>query len=349
MPITSFVIFNYENTGDLMKRNYYIFKSGELRRKDNTIEMVFDGEEKEKKPIPVEDVDSIYIMGENNLNTKFINFVASQGILLHFFNYYGFYTGSFYPKEALNSGLILVNQVTHYTDKQKRIYLAREFLKAGTANIYRNLRYYDERGRDLAEELRSINELVEKLDEQDEISQLMGIEGNIREQYYRAFNKIINQEINFETRVKRPPDNMINCLISFVNSLIYTTVLSEIYHTQLSPLISYLHQPGTRRFSLSLDIAEIFKPLIGDRLIFSLLNKEQIKEKDFEKELNYLYLKENAKKTILKEYDEKLKTTITHKTLKKKVSYRYLIRLELYKLVKHLLGEKEYQGFKIWW
>ncbi len=96
----------------------------------------------------------------------------------------------------------------------------------------------------------------------------MGIEGNIRRRYYAAWNVIVNQEIQFEKRVMHPPDNIINSLISFVNTLIYAKVLSEIYHTQLNPTISYLHEPGAR-FSLSLDIAEVFKPLIGDRLIFS--------------------------------------------------------------------------------
>ena len=96
----------------------------------------------------------------------------------------------------------------------------------------------------------------------------MGVEGNIRKQYYAAWNIIINQEISFEKRVMHPPDNMINSLISFVNTLIYTKVLGELYRTQLNPTISYLHEPGERRFSLSLDLAEVFKPLIGDRLIF---------------------------------------------------------------------------------
>ena len=109
----------------------------------------------------------------------------------------------------------------------------------------------------------------------------MGVEGNIRRRYYAAWNVIVNQEIKFEKRVMHPPDNMINSLISFVNTLIYTKVLSEIYHTQLNPTISYLHEPGVRRFSLSLDIAEVFKPLIGDRLIFSLLNRKQITEEIF--------------------------------------------------------------------
>ena len=138
-------------------------------------------------------------------------------------------------------------------------------------------------------------------------------------------------------------------MISFINSLVYTTTLSEIYKTQLKPTISYLHEPGTKRFSLALDISEIFKLLIADRMIFSLLNKTQITEDDFERESNFLYLKENGKKKILMEYDKRLERIISHKDLGRNVSYRYLIRLECYKLIKDILGEKEYTGFEIWW
>ena len=142
---------------------------------------------------------------------------------------------------------------------------------------------------------------------------------------------------------------MINSLISYVNSLIYTKVLTEIYQTQLNPTISYLHEPGERRFSLSLDIAEIFKPLIGDRLIFSLLNKNQITEKSFTKDLNYLHLEKSASQVIASELEKRMSTTIKHKDLGREVSYRYLMRLEVYKLIKHILGEKEYVPFEIWW
>lgn len=131
--------------------------------------------------------------------------------------------------------------------------------------------------------------------------------------------------------------------------MIYAKILSEIYHTQLNPTISYLHEPGARRFSLCLDVSEVFKPLIGDRLIFSLLNRKQITEDSFTKELNFLHLKKEASALISRELEERLKKTIMHKELGRQVSYQYLIRLEAYKLIKHLIGEKEYEGFKIWW
>ena len=142
---------------------------------------------------------------------------------------------------------------------------------------------------------------------------------------------------------------MINSLISFVNSLLYSVALSEIYKTNLSPYISYLHEPGTRRFSLSLDITEIFKPLIVDRMIFAMLNKNQLSIKDFEKDSNFTYLKETGRKKILVEFDDRLNKTIKHKDLNRSVSYRYMMRLECYKLIKHITGEKDYEGFKMWW
>lgn len=330
-----------------MKQSYYIYNSGDLQRKDNTLR--FTSYEGEKRDIPVERISDIYVMTEMTFNTAFINYISKYGIPVHFFNYYQFYTGSYYPRESLLAGQLLVKQVEHYTDPLRRLLLAQRFVEAAADNIYRNLRYYNGRGKDVSVQMMEISTLRKDISKAETIEELMGIEGNIRKNYYRAWKIIINQEIDFEKRVMHPPDNMINSLISFVNSLIYSKTLSEIYQTQLNSTISYLHEPGVRRFSLCLDISEIFKPLIGDRLIFSLLNRNQITEDSFTKELNFLHLKKEASQTVVREFEAKLKTTIMHKDLNRQVSYQYLIRLEAYKLIKHLIGEKEYEGFRIWW
>lgn len=330
-----------------MGQSFYVYNNGDLKRKDNTLRFTsYDGD---KRDIPIERIDDIYVMTEMTFNTAFLSFISQYGIPIHFFNYYHFYTGSFYPKEKLLAGQLLVKQVEHYIDYDKRLTLARKFINAAADNIYRNLRYYNGRGKDVSAYMKEIDYLRKKIMKTVTIEELMGTEGNIRKQYYAAWNVIVDQNIQFEKRIMHPPDNMINSLISFVNSLIYAKVLSEIYHTQLNPTISYLHEPGVRRFSLCLDIAEVFKPLIGDRLIFSLLNRNQITEKSFTKELNFLHLKKESSKLIVKELEERMKKTIMHKELGRQVSYQYLIRLEAYKLIKHLIGEKEYEGFKIWW
>ena len=372
-----------------MKRNYYIFSSGKLIRKQNTLyfepsksdgpegleennegpedgapdygELQVSDEEisetedtKEpapitRKPIPVEDVEAIYCFSELRFNTKFLNFLAQKQITLHLFNYYGFYSGSFYPREPFISGKLLVQQVNAYQDQDTRLLIARKFVEGAADNIIKNLQYYNARNRDMSEFMDRIKELYESIPNTNDVHELMGIEGNIRALYYRSWHLIISEEIQFEKREKHPPTNPVNALISFGNALVYTAVLSEIYKTQLNPLISFLHEPGERRFSLSLDIAEIFKPLLADRIIFTLLNKKQIQEKHFTKGLNMCHLNDEGRKIFVREFDDKLKTTIQHRTLKKSVSYRHLIRLECYKLVKQILGEKEYVPFKIWW
>ncbi len=330
-----------------MKQSYYLYKSGRLQRKDNTLEIVY--KDNSKKSIPVERVDDIYVMTELDFNTSLLNFLSSFGINIHFFNYYGFYTGTYYPKEALVSGKLLIKQVEHYTDKNKRLEIAQSFIDAASYNIYRNLTYYNNRGKELNEYMKEIDFLRKQIKLCKDVQELMGIEGNIRKVYYDSWNIIINQDIAFEKRVKNPPDNAINSLISYVNTIIYTRVLSEIYKTQLNPTISYLHEPSERRFSLCLDIAEIFKPIIADRLIFSMLNKKQITEKDFEEGLNFTYIKDKARKEITREIDSRLQTKIKHKKLNREVSYEYLMRLEVYKLIKNLLEDEKYEGFKMWW
>lgn len=330
-----------------MGQSFYVYNNGDLRRKDNTLQ--FTNAEGEKKDIPIERIDDIYVMAEMTFNSTFLSYLSQYGITMHFFNYYNYYTGSFYPKEKLLAGQLLVKQVEHYADHGRRMVLARKFIEAAADNIYRNLRYYNGRGKDVSGYMSEVNDLRKKIPGTESVEELMGIEGNIRKQYYAAWNVIIDQEIHFGKRVMHPPDNMINSLISFVNSMIYAKILSEIYHTQLNPTISYLHEPGVRRFSLCLDVSEVFKPLIGDRLIFSLLNRKQITEDSFTKELNFLHLKKEASALISRELEERLKKTIMHKELGRQVSYQYLIRLEAYKLIKHLIGEKEYEGFKIWW
>jgi len=138
-------------------------------------------------------------------------------------------------------------------------------------------------------------------------------------------------------------------MISFGNSLLYTATINAIYHTQLDQTISFLHEPSERRFSLSLDISEIFKPLIVDRTIFKLVNKDMITENDFIKELNYCLLNKSGKEKFIRDFEERLRTTIKHRELGRNVTYERLIYLECLKISKHFLGTKEYNPFVIWW
>jgi CRISPR-associated protein Cas1 len=329
-----------------MPRNYYILKSGRLRRKENTIYLETN---EGRIPIPINDINAIFALGELDVNSKLLVFLAQNRVPVHFFNYYGFYSGTFYPREYLVSGSLLVRQVEHYLDPAKRLALAREFVRAECHNILKNLAHYRKHGKPVGGAMQAIERERTTIDAARSVEELMSIEGRARAHYYQSFNAFLREGFEFERRVKRPPDNMINCLLSFGNSLLYTAVLTEIYHTQLNPTISYLHEPGERRFSLSLDLSEIFKPIFVDRVIFKLVNNRMLGEEHFLEELNFCYLNDRGRRIFLAEWDEKLRITIKHPTLKRKVSYQRLIRLECYKLIKHLIGDRPYEAFRAWW
>lgn len=330
-----------------MKKTIYVFTDGELKRKDNTL--CFETEAG-KKYLPVEDINEIMAFGEVSFNKSLIEFLSQKEILIHYFNYYGYYMGTFYPREHLNSGYMILKQAEFYQDNHKRMKLARAFIYGAYRNIRQVLKYYQNRGKDLAQTINVIEEMAKTIDYCSDISKLMAVEGHMREQYYKAFDIITgNKDFYFQERTRRPPQNNINVLISLGNSILYTQVLSEIYKTHLDPRIGFLHATNFRRFSLNLDIAEIFKPIIIDRLIFSLIDKKMLTKNDFEKKTGGLILKDKGKKVFVQELDSKLQTTINHKKIGRPVSYRRLIRLELYKLEKHLMGEEEYEPFIATW
>jgi CRISPR-associated protein Cas1 len=330
-----------------MNEIIYIFKSGRLARKDNTIYFENDGE---RKFIPVENTKEIHIFGEITLNKDALEFLSQKEIILHFYNYYEYYVGSFYPREHYNSGYITVSQARHYLDTNLRVSLAKKFVFGSISNMEKVVRYYNNRGVNLENILANLRNLKDNLDSIVDIPTLLALEGKSREIYYDSFNEILKDSQFFmDKRTRRPPKDSINALISFGNSLMYTTILSQIYKTHLDPRIGYLHESNFRSFSLNLDVSEIFKPIIVDRVIFSLVNRGVIGVDFFDKRLNGIYLSENGAKEFVKAFDERLNSTISHKTLGRNVSYRTLIRLELYKIEKHIIGEKVYEPFISEW
>jgi len=334
-----------------MKKSYYLFNPGRMSRKDNTLKFTIvdeDGKEGATKYIPVESVDNLYTFGALDANSALYNFLGKEQISVHFFDYYEHYTGSFMPKEYLLSGKVLIAQTEAYSKLKKRLPIAQKFIEGAAFNMVKNLRYYNNRDKDTTGQIEQIEILATQIPLASDIEVLMGIEGNIRMAYYGAFDLIIN-DFDMGNRTKQPPGNEVNALISFLNTMCYTLCLDMVHHTQLNPTISFLHAPGYRRFSLALDLAEVFKPLLVDRLIFALLNKKMVQRNDFDHHLNSCLLKESGKRIVVKAWDEKLNETIKHRSLGRSVSYKHLVKLECYKLVKHIMGMEEYKPFKAWW
>ncbi len=336
-----------------MKKAYYLFNPGRMSRRDNTL--MFQSEAKSEqitaKPryLPVSGVSALYIFGSIDANSALYNFLGQQRIPVHFFDYYQHYTGSFSPREYLLAGQMLIAQTDAYRQKQHRLKIARALVEAASFNMLRNLKYYQTRGKQLNVQIDQIGQLRQAISSTKNIPQLMGIEGNCRQVYYSSFEEII-EGYAWEGRRKRPPKNELNALISFGNAMCYTACLDAIYNSQLNPTVSYLHEPGARRYSLALDMAEVFKPLLVDRLTFSLCNRRELRPEHFDFVEQACFLGDKGRKIMVQKWEERLQQTFEHRKLGKHVSYRRLIRLECYKLAKHLLGmEPNYEGFHAWW
>ncbi len=334
-----------------MKKSYYLFNPGRLSRKDNTLKFVpvdEEGREGAPKYIPVEGVSNLFVFGSLDANSALYNFMGKQQISVHFFDYYEHYTGSFYPKDYLQAGRVLVAQTAHFIEEEKRMRLARRFIEGAAFNMLKNLRYYENRGKDLSERIARLESFSGDIAHCHDVQELMGLEGNIRQIYYDSFEEIMTG-FEWVKRSRQPPANELNALVSFGNMMCYTACLDQLYHTQLNPTISYLHEPGERRFSLALDLAEIFKPLLVDRTIFRVINKKEIGKTDFDRKTNFITLKEAGRKAFVRAWEERLGETIKHRSLNRSVSYKHLVKLECYKLSKHLLEMDEYKPFKAWW
>lgn len=318
-----------------------------MKRKHNTF--YFIDENNDTKSLPIHQIDNIYVFGVLDMNTRFLQMLNQHEVTMHIFNYYGFYAGSFYPRQQRVSGFTIVNQSKHYLDSDKRLFIAKQFVKSSVFHMLRNLRRYKNKG-EVEKIIAKITEYESMIDHMTTVPELMGIEGTIKQHYYAAFNFFLSKDFAFDERTKQPPKDPLNALISFGNSLCYTKVLAEIYKTHLDPTISFLHEPSTKRFSLSLDIAEIFKPLIVDPVIFTLINKRILHvEKDFEYIDDMVLLNDQGRKKFLAEWMKKLQTTIRHRKLKRNTSYQYFIRLECYKLIKHFIGDQHYKPLRAWW
>lgn len=338
-----------------MKKTYYLFNPGKLSRKDNTLKFVpvtedENGLEHDGQPrfIPIKGVSEFFVFGSLVANSALFNFLGQNDIAVHFFDYYENYTGSFMPKDYLLSGKMLLAQTSNYENCSKRLVVAQKFIEGASYNMIKNLQYYNRRGKDMEPMIEQMKSYASKLDQAQSVQEVMGLEGNIRQVYYESFNLILN-DFQMNGRSKQPPQNEVNALISFGNMMCYSFCLRAIHQTQLNPTISYLHTPGERRYSLALDLAEIFKPIIVDRTIFKVLNRKELQSKHFNTSLNKCILNEAGKKVFVKAIEDRMSETIQHRTLKRNVSYRHLVKLECYKLSKHLLGMEEYKPFKMWW
>jgi CRISPR-associated protein Cas1 len=329
------------------KPNHHIFADGELSRNEGTLRIdTLDGE---TEYLPVESVDSLYLHGQIDFNTRALGLLNEHNVPLHVFGWKDYYRGSYLPKRGQVSGNTVVEQVRAYDDSERRLQIGHDIIEASIHNMRANLRYYDGRRGDFSAAVEELQTLKQSVSSTEDIDELRAVEGNARKTYYTCFDRILRDPFTLSKREYNPPTNEANAAVSFLNGMVYTTCVSAIRKTALDPTVGFVHAPGERRFTLSLDIADIFKPILADRVLFRLVNRQQLSVSDFEDELDGCLLTEDGRTTVLKEFEETLDETIEHPRLERNVSFKTLVQTDVYSLKKHVLTGEPYHATERWW
>lgn len=334
----------WHDTGlEKINGTYHILSDG-IINKDN-YSILFENEQK-KCYIPCEVTNQINIYSNVTLASNVLHFFNSRKIIISFFDKYGNTIGSFIPESYKGASTIILKQASNYLDEKIRFENAKKLEIANLHNIRANLKYYEKKepGK-YKESITYISDSITNLNKAKDINELMLIEAKARQQYYQTFNLIINNEnFIFTKRTKRPPQDPINALISFGNTLLYTHFLHLLYKKGIDPRFGIVHASNNRTQSLNLDFADIFKPIIIDRIIFTLINKKMISASHFEQSHDGIYLNKEGKRIFLNAYEEKLNSKLTINN--KVINYRKLLEQEVQKYKNYLLKDEKYKPYK---
>lgn len=315
----------------------FIAREAQLKQHENTLQIKV-GEK--VRSLPIEKLSHVVLLAESRLNSRLLGLCGKYGVRLSIFDYYGYFKGAFEPYEHNPAGKVKLKQAALLLNDTQRLSVAREVLRAAAHNRIANLKYYQYRGNEaLKPIIQNLQTHLTKLSSATDTSTLMGIEGNLHQEYYAAW-AFIHADLAFGKRVRRPPNNPINCLISFLNQLVYTVVRHEISKTHLEETFSVLHAPGYGRASLSLDLAEPFKPVLTDMLIFRLVQRRMLDASWFDQQEGVCLLTETGRKNVAEQFALRLEEDYQGHSL------RYWIYKEALMLEREVLGVSEYEAFK---
>lgn len=226
-----------------------------------------------RKAIPLNGVKHVLCMGDGSISIRLLKDMGRRGIRFTVLDAGGRFLGAFEPEEETPSGRVRVGQAALFLDEAARLRIAKLIVGAQVRSMRGLLSRYRRNGTTGVEaSLDGIEGALEATQESLSIEALMGAEGQARAFLHDAF-KVISEDARLDRRIRRPPPDPVNCLMSFFNVLLYSACANELAKTHLDRSISFLHAPGTGRRSLSIDMAETFRPVLSDALLLSTFRR----------------------------------------------------------------------------
>ncbi len=291
-------------------------------------------------------VGNILCFGLVSVSPPLMGYCGEQGIGLSFYSEYGKFLARVQGKQT---GNVLLRKAQYRWSEQEEhsAAIARVMVGAKIANsravLQRELRNHG----DNSELTRAIDRLANCLNRckvEASVDSIRGIEGEAAAVYFGVFQQLIrNDSFQFNGRIKRPPTDEVNALLSFAYTLLTNECSSALQGVGLDPYVGYLHKDRPGRASLALDMIEEFRAWWVDRLVLTLINRQQISTKDFVKEASgAMRLKDDARKAFLVAFQEKKQEEVTHPYLEEKVKIGLLPHCQALLLARHIRGDMEF-------
>ncbi|MBI5193880.1 MAG: type I-C CRISPR-associated endonuclease Cas1 [Nitrospirae bacterium] len=337
------------NTLFVTTKGAYLSKDGE------TVVVKVDNEVRLRAPIHT--LGGIVCFGQISCSPFLMGFCAESGVAISFLTE----NGGFLAKvQGPVSGNVLLRreQYRRADDLNTSALIARALLTGKIANsrtvLQRAIRDHSEKidADALSQASQRLSGYLRRLSSEQELDVLRGIEGESAYTYFSVFDHLVTSQkdqFKFHERSRRPPLDNVNCLLSFLYTIVMHDVRSALETVGLDPAVGFLHRDRPGRYGLALDLMEEFRPFFADRLALSMINLCQVQGKGFQKkESGAVWMDDDTRKTVLVAYQKRKQEEILHPFLKEKVTIGLLFHMQALLMARYLRGDMDNYPPFIW-
>lgn len=323
----------------------YITRQESYLHKERETIVIKQGKDKLGQ-FPAISLGNILCFGQVSVSPFLMGYCGEQSIGLAFYTEYGKFLARVQGKQTGNV-LLRRTQYRWADDEEKSVSIARLMVAAkisnGRAVLMREIRNHGE-NTILSDAAAKLAVSLRRAQRAQSVSEAMGIEGDAASAYFGIFNELLRGSgFTFGGRVRRPPTDPVNALLSYVYTLITHECSSALQGVGLDPYVGFLHQDRPGRQSLALDMLEEFRASWADRFVLTLINRRQIQLNDFISEASgAVRLTDAARKTLLTAWQERKQVDIMHPYLNEKVPVGLLPHCQAMLLARHIRGDTEY-------
>ncbi len=299
------------------------------------------------REIPLLKISELVVFGNVNITPPAFKTMAKHGIGVIYLTRHGDYQFRLQPEISKNIPLRMAQFKTFF-DEAQRVRIARQCVGGKLFNLRTMLsrKGDDQSKKELKQAVKRIKTMETKGIRVDALDELRGYEGQGSAAYFEVFQRLIKVEgFSFTTRVRRPPTDPVNALLSFGYTLLLKDMITAVTIAGFDPYLGYLHSPEYGRPALALDLMEEFRPIIVDAMVLTCLNKQILTPEEFYKtEDGAIRLTKDGCRKFVAQYDARRATELTHPVVSQKMTYQRAFEQQARLLAKTLMGEvKNYQ------